>query len=382
MRYAVFASTGNGYSLAERIAAACQESQVDVYLHEGLQSFSGAKKPEAPPGEASAVRYYRKLADELQAAFGRYDALIFIMAAGIVVRSIAPYVVSKLSDPAVLVLDDRGQNIISLLSGHVGGANELTRFLAERLDSNPVITTATDVNQLMAPDALAGRLDMVPYPKENLVLFNGALLRGRRLVYLLDSGLKCRAEYERRLLANHVPYELVDDEELAGRFGGVAAAADSCEGKGQEKLYVVLSYRAGLSDSRVLYLRPRQLIAGIGCRRGTPAELVLAALQDACKLIGWGAERLDRLSSTVVKADEPGLLAAAEKLHLPADFWENQQLAAAIERYDLRESDFVKKNIGVGNVCEAAALCCVERGRVALPKRKYEKVTVALIWER
>ena len=396
--------------LAGRIAAACEGVQVTVFLQEKLWAKQGAapgqneavSEDTAQEGcavrgagalaAASEVRSYQKLSEEMADAFVRYDALIFIMAAGIVVRSVAPYVVSKLSDPAVLVLDDRGQNIISLLSGHVGGANELTRLLAARLVSNPVITTATDVNQLLAPDVLAGRLDMVPWPKENLVVFNGALLRGRKLVYLLDSSLKCRAEYERRLRASHVPYEVVDGSELPARLEGgrsrkpagcsLDGANGKAEGAGQDALYVVLSERQWQANSRVLYLVPRRLIAGVGCRRGTSAGLVLAALQEACGCLGWQAGRLDRLASTVVKADEQGLLAAAEDLQLPIDFFENQLLAAAIERYGLSESEFVKKNIGVGNVCEAAALCCTERGRIALPKRKYEKVTVALIWER
>ena len=367
-----------------------------VYLQEKLLPEQGAAQGQPEPEQgngalvfSSEVRYYKRLSEEMADAFVRYDALIFIMAAGIVVRSVAPHVASKLSDPAVLVLDDRGQNIISLLSGHVGGANELTRLLAKKLRSNPVITTATDVNQLLAPDVLAGRLDMVPCPKENLVVFNGALLRGRTLVYLLDSGLKCRAEYERRLRASHVPYEVVEGSELSARLasiGTVDSGLDEANGKaeeaGQDALYVVLSERQWQASSRVLYLVPRRLIAGVGCRRGTPARLVLAALQEACGCLGWQADRLDRLASTVVKADEQGLLAAAEDLQLPIDFFENQPLAAAIERYGLSESEFVRKNIGVGNVCEAAALCCTERGRLALPKRKYEKVTVALIWER
>lgn len=393
--------------LAGRIAVACEDVQVTVYLQEKLWAKQGAApgQKEAVQGDtareggavrcdraladASEVRFYQKLSEEMADAFVRYDALIFIMAAGIAVRSVAPYVASKLSDPAVLVLDDRGQNIISLLSGHVGGANELTRLLAKKLRSNPVITTATDVNQLLAPDVLAGRLDMVPCPKENLVVFNGALLRGRKLVYLLDSSLKCRAEYERRLRASHVPYEVVDGSELPDRLAstnvtdsGLTGAAGKAEGAGQNALYVVLSDRQRQASSRVLYLVPRGLIAGVGCRRGTAPELILAALQEACGCIGWQIDRLDRLASTVVKADEQGLLAAAEGLQLPIDFFENQSLEEAIERYGLSESEFVKKNIGVGNVCEAAALCCTERGRIALPKNKYEKVTVALIWER
>ena len=363
-----------------------------VYLQEKLLPEQGAAQGQTEPEQgngalalSSEVRYYKRLSEEMAAAFSRYDALIFIMAAGIAVRSVAPYVASKLSDPAVLVLDDRGQNIISLLSGHMGGANELTRFLAEKLCSNPVITTATDVNQLLAPDVLAGRLDMVPCPKENLVVFNGALLRGRKLIYWLDSSLKCRAEYERRLRINHVPYEVIDGSELAVRLESsrsIKMADGKPEAAGQDELYVVLSGRQYKADSRVLYLAPRRLIAGIGCRRGTSAALILAALQGACGYLGWQIDRLDRLASTVVKADEQGLLAAAEGLQLPIDFFENQSLEEAIERYGLSESEFVKKNIGVGNVCEAAALCCTERGRIALPKNKYEKVTVALIWER
>lgn len=376
MRYIVFAATGQGGRLAEKIAAVCHDSQVDICVHERVLAHSSQK-----PGSGIVVRPYKRLADEMAAAFAGYDVLIFIMAAGIAVRLIAPYIVSKLSDPAVLVMDDRGRNIISLLSGHVGGANEVTLFLAEALHGNPVITTATDVHHLLAPDVLAGRLDMLPCPKDSLVIFNSALLRGARLVYLLDGSIKCSAVYEKRLRENHVSYEFLPGGELRQRVGELSAAGDFC---------VVVSGSMGICDSggggicggQALYLLPRRLIAGVGCRRDTPVEMVLSALQAACGALGWPVERIDCLASTVVKAHEKGLLAAADRLRAPVEFFDNRQLSGAVERYGLQESAFVKKNIGVGNVCEAAALCCTKRGRIALPKRKYEKVTVALIWER
>lgn len=374
MRYIVFAATEHGGRLAEKIAAVCHDSQVDICVHERVLAHTEQKI-----GGGIVVRPYKRLADEMAAAFAGYDVLIFIMAAGIAVRSIAPYIVNKLSDPAVLVMDDRGRNIISLLSGHVGGANEVTLFLAEALRSNPVITTATDVHNLLAPDVLAGRLDMVPCPKDSLVIFNSVLLRGARLVYLLDGSIKCSAAYEKRLRENHVPYELLPGGELRQRAEELSAAGDFC---------VVVSGSMGICNSggicggQALYLLPRRLIAGVGCRRDTPVELVLSALRAACGALGWPVERIDCLASTAVKANEQGLLAAADRLRVPAEFFDNRRLSGAIERYGLRESAFVKKNIGVGNVCEAAALCCTKRGRIALPKRKYEKVTVALIWER
>lgn len=431
MRYVVFAATEQGFRLAEKIAGVCRACQVDIYVHERCihekcayeksiyekyiceQTLACTKQKSVQrPAAEVKVRPYKKLADEMAAAFAGYDVLIFIMAAGIVVRSIAPYIVSKLSDPAVLVMDDKGQNIISLLSGHIGRANEITLFLAEALHSNPVITTATDVHKLLAPDVLASRLDMVPYPKRNLVVFNSALLRGKQLVYLLDGSIKCSDVYEQRLQENNVPYELHTGEGLRQR------AAELSDGDG---LCVVISDDMKLQDStnsisstnstnstdnnkdsstnsmdsagiyagtmkmcsrQVLSLYPRRLIAGIGCRMDTPVEDILSALADACGIIGWSVERIDRLASTMVKANELGILAAAGSLRLPVEFFDNLQMAGAVKRYGLKESAFVKKNIGVGNVCEAAALCCVKRGRIAMPKRKYGKVTVALIWEK
>lgn len=252
--------------------------------------------------------------------FKTFDGLIFVCAAGIVVRMIAPHIVSKLSDPAVVVVDERGQNVISLLSGHVGRANELTIEIAKALEANPVITTATDVEGKFSVDGIASRLGLVPEPKEAIKAINAAILRG-------------------------------------------------------EDIFVT----AG--DVR-LNLIPQNLIAGVGCRRGTSSLKIFEAIQRACAMIHQPIERVKLLASAQAKNDEPGLLSLAEVMGLEIKFFAPEELQKKIDEYKLAESKFVTRMVGVGNVCEAAALCCVEGARFALPKTAFKGVTVSLLWEK
>ncbi|MBQ6131598.1 MAG: cobalt-precorrin 5A hydrolase [Selenomonadaceae bacterium] len=296
MRTAIISLTTKGTQLAEKIAEKV-----------GGQIFAKG-------------RNFTKLADLVAEIFGKFDGMIFICAAGIVVRIIAPHIVSKLSDPAVLVIDERGQNVISLLSGHVGRANELTVEVAKALDANPVITTATDVAGQFSVDAVASKLGLVPEPKEAIKVINTAILRG-------------------------------------------------------EDVYV----QAG--DVR-LNLIPQNLVAGVGCRRGTSSLKIFEAIQRACAMIHQPIERVKLLASADAKKDETGLLSLAEVMGLEIKFFSAAELQKKIDEYKLGESKFVTRSIGVGNVCEAAALCCVENARFALPKTSFKGVTVALLWER
>ena len=296
MRTAIISITANGARLAEKISAKV-----------GGQTFAKG-------------RNFGKLADLVDEIFGKFDGLIFICAAGIVVRMIAPHIVNKLSDPAVLVIDERGQNVISLLSGHVGRANELAVEIAKAIDANPVITTATDVAGKVSVDAIASKLGLVPDPKEAIKAINAAILRG-------------------------------------------------------EDVFVT----AG--DVR-LNLIPQNLIAGVGCRRGTSSLKIFEALQRACAMIHQPIERVKLLASADAKQEESGLLALAEVMGLEVKFFSALDLQKKIDEYKLAESRFVKRTIGVGNVCEAAALCCVDGARFALPKTTFKGVTVALLWEK
>ena len=294
MRIAILAVTEKGIELAEKISEGV-----------GGQIFIKG-------------RDFERMKIFVEEIFTKFDALIFICATGIAVRMIAPHIVSKLSDPAVIVIDELGRNVISLLSGHVGGANDLTLKISAQIGANPVITTATDVEEKFAADNFASKLGLIPEPKDAIKAINTAILRG-------------------------------------------------------EEIYLT----AG--DVR-LNLIPKNLICGIGCRRGVSIEKISNAVNDACKIINQPVERIKIFATVDIKRDEKSLIDFVKNLGREIKFFNVNELAEKILEYKLDESDFVKKNIGVGNVCEAAALC-VAKGKFALPKTKFDEVTIALLWE-
>ena len=350
MRCAVFTATPRGTKTALRVRASLDAS-ADIF---------GKAGQEMPAG----VRVYERLAPQVAAAFRQYDALIFIMATGIAVRMIAGSLKSKLEDPAVLVLDEEAQHVISLLSGHIGGANELTRELAASLGADPVITTATDVQKKLAVDVAAARLALRPSPKEQIKRFNSAVLDDAAIRYVIDENLARASFYKKRL----------DDMGLTALFGRGLPP--------KEGLTAFITADESVRREDVICLVPRRLVAGIGCRRGTEMSEIRAALEAALTRIGRSIADVSLLASTEAKADEAGLLALSAKLKRDIRFHSNEKMQETIDAYGLSESPFVKKNIGIGNVAEAAALASVPAGRLALAKTRFEKVTVALVWEK
>ena len=350
MRCAVFTATPRGTKTALRVRASLDAS-VDIFVKAGQEM----------PAE---VRVYERLAPQVAAAFRQYDALIFIMATGIAVRMIAGSLKSKLEDPAVLVLDEEAQHVISLLSGHIGGANELTRELAASLGADPVITTATDVQKKLAVDVAAARLALRPSPKEQIKRFNSAVLDDAAIRYVIDENLARASFYKKRL----------DDMGLTALFGRGLPP--------EEGLTAFITADESVRREDVICLVPRRLVAGIGCRRGTEMSEIRAALEAALTKIGRSIADVSLLASTEAKADEAGLLALSAELKRDIRFHSNEKMQETIDAYGLSESPFVKKNIGIGNVAEAAALASVPAGRLALAKTRFEKVTVALVWEK
>lgn len=351
MRTAVFALTAAGAALGGRVVLA---------LGDEAELFVSQRHP------VSGARYFEKLQQAVAENFPRYDALVFIMAAGIAVRTIAPYLKSKLEDPAVLVLDERAQHVISLLSGHVGGANDLARRLALSLGADPVITTATDVEGYLAPDAIASKLGLFPEPHEEIQRLNSALLEGKKIFYYIDPVCRLADFYARELLGHG--FCLAD----------FAALPDEAQA-----LQVVISENEEipLRQGR-LFLRPLRLIAGVGCRRGTKSSYIKKALTEAAAKLGLPLQAVAAMASTVFKDEEQGLFDTARELGVPLSFYDNDALNRMIYRYDLCESAFVRRITGVGNVCESAALAAAGSGRLVLGKTKFEKVTVALVWQK
>ena len=331
---AVWAITPNGAALASKIAAGIPKA--DVYVAQKIA------------GPADACRF-DSLAQAVAECFQRYTGHVFIMATGIVVRTVAPLMVHKTRDPAVVVTDDRGQFAISLLSGHLGGANRLAEQVAAAIGAQPVITTATDVNAVPAIDVLAQEAGMVIENPQAIKTVNMALLTGAAVEVHDPFGL----------ISNRIP-----NARAVGPGGPLVAR-------------VFVDDRLLDAPPGALVLRPPSLVAGIGCNRGTAAdeirELLLATLRDA----GLCRESLRGLASIDLKADEPGLIALAQELGLPLEFFGREEInrvGGAVQT----PSAMVEKHIGVKSVCEATAIIATHGGELIVPKRTTRNATVAI----
>lgn len=296
----------------------------------------------------------------------QYDAFIFVMATGITVRMIAPYIMHKTVDPAILVVDEQGTNVISLLSGHIGGANRLCKKVAEKLGANPIITTATDVNEKMAADMIAVQLGLRIENLEQLKKINADIVANEAVPIYIDATLPKAKFYHDQLEKEQINAEIIDALSLTAEVNSA----------------IVITEQQNFQMQNALILTPGKLVVGIGCRRGALPIEILFALQDACRKINMEVNDIVSLASTVVKKDEPGLLTVAKQLDIPLYFYENEQLQQTIERYHLDISDFVHQQIGVGNVCESTALLSSQSKKLVLRKTKYPKVTIAIAWAK
>ncbi len=281
-----------------------------------------------------------------------YDAFICIMAAGIVVRAIAPLLQDKGKDPCVLVIDEKGQHVISLLSGHIGGGNELTLAVAEILDADPVITTASDILGLTALDMWAASMELVA-EKKDMTRASGILVnRGRLNIY--------------------------SEVDLGVLPKGLRACRD------REKADIVVSNRSIFSDS--LLFCPRNLVVGTGCNRGTPASEFEEALDELFADLGLLRCAVRNLASIDKKSDEEGLLEFGRSHNWPIDFYAkdviNRVTGVAISAAPL-------KAIGAIGVAEPCALLSADRNReltqksgkdipLISRKRKWKNVTMAV----
>lgn len=295
---------------------------------------------------------HERIAADMGELFRSNGALVFIGACGIAVRNIAPHLKSKTEDPAVLVIDDRGRFVIPILSGHIGGANALAQQIADKLGggAQAVVTTATDGAGRFSCDAWAATHGCVISSMEKAKAFSARIL---------TEDLPLFSEFP---LPDSLPAGLIHGTgEKAGNDGGL------CIGLGTEY--------GGLR------LIPRIVTVGIGCRRGTDAEVIAEAVRSAFEAARIDLRSVERIASIDVKADEAGLADYARRLEVPLAFYSAAELEAVPGEF--RESEFVKKTVGVGNVSERAAALgsgngnTEKAGRLLIGKTAQSGVTVA-----
>lgn len=289
--------------------------------------------------------------------FRRGNVLLFIGACGIAVRAIAPYMEGKDKDPAVLVADEKGQNVIPVLSGHLGGANEWAEKLAKITGGQAVLTTATDVNGMFAVDVFADRNGLQIDDLRKAGGFTARLLQDKR------GSLFIPGKYVGEIhVTGEIPAELKVIDHLDGEpelENAAMITPDSCEG-----------------DS--LHLIPRCIVLGMGCRRGKSVEELMGLAFETLEQLGLDRRSVCALASIDVKRDEPGLLSLAEALDVPFQTFSARQLEnETMDHWTFEESERVREAVGVGNVCERA-VAAAGASRMLLGKTAREGMTISV----
>lgn len=276
---------------------------------------------QALPGSAARCGGECPLDRWTAAAFSEVDGLVFVGAAGIAVRAIAPYVKSKTSDPAVVVVDECAHFAVPVLSGHLGGANELARRIGALIGAVPVLTTATDANEVFAVDEWARRQGCRIADPRYIKVVSAKLLAGKQIFFRTDWPI-----------AGAPPQGIVVAE--SGGFDAMLTIRDGAE--------------------KVLRIVPPIVVIGVGCRKNTPKEAIEAAYTALLREKAVCAQSVRKVCSIDLKREEPGLLAFCQEHDLPFETYSAGQLKAVPGSFT--PSDFVRQVTGVDNVCERSAV--------------------------
>lgn len=291
--------------------------------------------------------FNKNVKNTLKSTFNEYDCIIGIMAAGIMVRNICGLMGNKLEDPAVLVMDDAGKHVISLLSGHFGGANEIARKIADVIDADPVITTATDTHGKIGIDSFAKKYYLNIENPEKIKVINAALVNDKIPELSVPSS-----------------FDFILNDPM-----------------------VKLSYNMFESDNddlKVLFrdtwiiLKPEKFVVGIGARKGISKNSVENAIKEAMNILKLPVQRINAISTGEMKKNEAGIIETASKLHIPLEIIPLDELKSFDDK-ECSKSSFVREKFGISGVCEPSAFIAAgKNSKLIFKKTAFNGVTVAI----
>ena len=331
------------------------------------------------------LRYVYSNTDEwAKVQMSAKNELLFIGACGIAVRAIAPWVANKLYDSPVLVMDELGTYVIPILSGHVGGANELAVKIGEMTGSIPVITTATDLNKSFAVDIFAKKNYLYIENKDGIAKVSSKVLSGEKISIAIElhgyRNLEAeivetektetgKAEIE-RYQCKQLRYEQLRHD---SRFANQIEIVDF-----PPKQPVDVIITTGNCDYNAdLVLKPREYVLGMGCKRDTAPEKISAYIDQTLTELGISKNQVYAICSIDKKRDEAGFLQWSSLERIPFITYSAEELEAVTG--DFTPSEFVKSQVGVDNVCERAALKgCGEEGELVYRKHASDGMTIAV----
>ncbi len=366
MRLSIISFTKEGILLSQKLSYGLEEvwkgERIGIYTKCSHGIYENAPETDAGQGllpiyvEESIGEWTRKQMEDKK-------ALLFVGACGIAVRAIAPCVVDKLHDSPVLVIDEAGRYIIPILSGHMGGANELAGKIAETVGAEPVITTATDIRKKFAVDLFAKKNGLLIMNKEGIAKVSSKVLAGQEVTVAIEPGhlsqegilpepgltQGCRKLPQGLRMTTYPPKEFVD-------------------------LMITSENR---SFDAAITLRPKEYVIGMGCRRGKEPAQIEAFIQRQLEQLGITKEQVFCIASIDKKKDEEGLLTWSRRSNVPFVTFSARELQAVEGIF--QTSAFVQAQVGVDNVCERAALkVCEGKGKLILTKQAEDGMTMAV----
>lgn len=362
MKLSVICFTKPGILLGDNVRTRLSESGKEVSVY--------AKMKQQPGAPEDFVRYIAgELSGWVEDTFCSADAILFIGASGIAVRSIAPFLRDKFTDPAVLVMDEGGVHCISLLSGHVGGANRLCIEVAQAVGAIPVITTATDIRHKFAVDVFAVKNCLSILDRQIAKDVSAAVLAGRVIPLFCEKPLRDQ-DISPDSLREQGIWLLTNS---SGKFWGKENFSEV-----DFSLGIYIGIHAHQSPfTKTLYLVPKAAALGIGCRAGSRMEDVEALFYQAFDKAGIFPEAAQTAASIDLKKEEPGLRAFCEKYALPFLTYSAKELGEA--EGEFHGSSFVEQTTGVDNVCERSACLAAGAGykQLIIEKQAQNGVTFA-----
>lgn len=337
MKIACISFTNDGKKLGDKLVKYRGESNVDknciVHHYENSKITGGIK-------------------GNLKYIVGGYDGIIFISATGIAVRMIKPYIKNKKDDPAVIVIDDLGKFSISLLSGHLGGANELAKWAASIIGAIPVITTASDGRGIEAIDIFAVKNNYEIEDIESL----------KTIMTMMVNDKKIGFYSEKESIINYKNIVLLKSLDDIKNISGIIA--------------VTSTQKININFPNTI-LRPKNINIGIGCRKTVEGHKIIEAIKAELKENNLSEKSIKTIGTIEVKKDEIGIIKAANYFNCPLKIFTSEEIKEVEDKF--KKSDFVKKSVGVYSVSEPCAYLL--GGNMYTYKKKYDGVTLSIAVE-
>jgi len=343
-KVSVLAITKNGINIGERLKELFPNWDIFV--------------PSKLSNENKSITWYSEpTSDKIIELFKNSNALICLFSLGAVIRLIAPYLKDKKTDPAVIVIDDKTNFVISVLSGHIGGANELTQEISEKLNALPVITTAADVNKTIAVDLVGREFGWKIDDETTVTKISAHMVNAEPIGVFQQTGNK---KWYKELPKNVTIYNSL--EELK---------------KSNSKAHLIISDTIidnELAQESVIY-RPQSLVIGIGLHWDTTKDTIKDGIEHCLKKFNLSSKCIAKLVSIKKPEDVQGLIDLGKEMQIPVEYVNREELAEIITP---NPSSTVKAFEGTASVSEAAAIK-VSNGELIVEKQKFPpNLTIAI----